>query len=65
MKEYYGDFITKDEKSRVSLSSSNNEENKRVGTLAIDIGVDGFFAELSKNELSQLQVMIKECLKKI
>lgn len=60
MKEYSNGFDTKDKKYHISVFS-----NKGTITLGIDMGCDGYFADLSKNEIDELIVMLKDAKKKV
>lgn len=60
MKEYSKNFITKDEEYCVSVRTSKDKV-----VLGIDIGIDGFYADLTKKEIDELIDMLKGARKKI
>lgn len=60
MKEYYESFESKADQNRVSVFT-----NKGLVVLGVDIGVDGFEAQLNNKEVKQLIFMLKSASKKI
>ena len=59
MKEYSNGFDLSDNSYHISVST-----NKDIITLGIDMGVEGFFAELNKKEADKLIEILKEAKKK-
>lgn len=59
MKEYYESFESKADKNRVSVFT-----NKDLVVVGVDIGVDGFEAQLNSKEVKQLIFMLKSASKK-
>ncbi len=60
MKEYYESFESKADQNRVSVFT-----NKGLVVVGVDIGVDGFEAQLNSKEVKQLISMLKSASKKI
>lgn len=60
MKEYYESFESKADQNRVSVFT-----NKGMVVVGVDIGVDGFEAQLNNKEVKQLISMLKAASKKI
>ena len=60
MKEYYESFESKADQNRVSVFT-----NKGMVVVGVDIGVDGFEAQLNNKEVKQLISMLKSASKKI
>ena len=60
MKEYYESFESKADQNRVSVFT-----NKGLVVVGVDIGVDGFEAQLNDKEVKQLISMLKSASKKI
>lgn len=60
MKEYYESFESKADQNRVSVFT-----NKGLVVVGVDIGVDGFEAQLNNKEVKQLISMLKAASKKI
>lgn len=60
MKEYYESFESKADQNRVSVFT-----NKGLVVVGVDIGVDGFEAQLNNKEVKQLISMLKSASKKI
>lgn len=59
MKEYYESFESKADQNRVSVFT-----NKGLVVVGVDIGVDGFEAQLNSKEVKQLISMLKAAYKK-
>lgn len=59
MKEYYESFESKADQNRVSVFT-----NKGLVVVGVDIGVDGFEAQLNSKEVKQLISMLKSASKK-
>lgn len=59
MKEYYESFESKADQNRVSVFT-----NKGLVVVGVDIGVDGFEAQLNSKEVKQLISMLKVASKK-
>lgn len=59
MKEYYESFESKADQNRVSVFM-----NKGLVVVGVDIGVDGFEAQLNSKEVKQLISMLKAASKK-
>jgi len=59
MKEYYESFESKADQNRVSVFT-----NKGLVVVGVDIGVDGFEAQLNSKEVKQLISMLKAASKK-
>ena len=59
MKEYYESFESKADQNRVSVFT-----NKGLVVVGVDIGVDGFEAQLNNKEVKQLISMLKSASKK-
>lgn len=59
MKEYYESFESKADQNRVSVFT-----NKGLVVVGVDIGVDGFEAQLNSKEVKQLMSMLKAASKK-
>lgn len=59
MKEYYKSFESKADQNRVSVFT-----NKGLVVVGVDIGVDGFEAQLNSKEVKQLISMLKAASKK-
>ena len=59
MKEYYESFESKADQNRVSVFT-----NKGLVVVGVDIGVDGFEAQLNSKEVKQLISMLKSAAKK-
>ena len=59
MKEYYESFESKADQNRVSVFT-----NKGLVVVGVDIGVDGFEAQLNRKEVKQLISMLKSASKK-
>lgn len=59
MKEYYESFESKANQNRVSVFT-----NKGLVVVGVDIGVDGFEAQLNSKEVKQLISMLKAASKK-
>ena len=59
MKEYYESFESKADQNRVSVFT-----NKGLVVVGVDIGVDGFEAQLHSKEVKQLISMLKAASKK-
>ena len=60
MKEYYESFESKADQNRVSVFT-----NKGLVVVGVDIGVDGFEAQLNGKEVKQLISMLKSASKKV
>ena len=60
MKEYYESFEAKADQNRVSVFT-----NKGLVVVGVDIGVDGFEAQLNSKEVKRLISMLKAASKKI
>lgn len=60
MKEYYESFESKADQNRVSVFT-----NKGLVVVGVDIGVDGFEAQLNSKEVKQLISMLKSASKKV
>lgn len=60
MKEYYESFESKADQNRVSVFT-----NKGLVVVGVDIGVDGFEAQLNSKEVKQLISMLKAASKKL
>lgn len=60
MKEYYESFESKADQNRVSVFT-----NKGLVVVGVDIGVDGFEAQLNSKEVKQFISMLKSASKKI
>lgn len=59
MKEYYKSFESKADQNRVSVFT-----NKGLVVVGVDIGVDGFEAQLNSKEVKQLISMLKSASQK-
>ena len=59
MKEYYESFESKADQNRVSVFT-----NKGLVVVGVEIGVDGFEAQLNSKEVKQLISMLKSASKK-
>ena len=59
MKEYHESFESKADQNRVSVFT-----NKGLVVVGVDIGVDGFEAQLNSKEVKQLISMLKSASKK-
>lgn len=59
MKGYYESFESKADQNRVSVFM-----NKGLVVVGVDIGVDGFEAQLNSKEVKQLISMLKAASKK-
>lgn len=59
MKEYYESFESKADQNRVSVFT-----NKGLVVVGVDIGVDGFEAQLNSKEVKRLISMLKSASKK-
>lgn len=59
MREYYESFESKADQNRVSVFT-----NKGLVVVGVDIGVDGFEAQLNSKEVKQLISMLKSASKK-
>ena len=59
MREYYESFESKADQNRVSVFT-----NKGLVVVGVDIGVDGFEAQLNSKEVKQLISMLKAASKK-
>lgn len=59
MKEYYESFESKADQNRVPVFT-----NKGLVVVGVDIGVDGFEAQLNSKEVKQLISMLKAASKK-
>lgn len=60
MREYYESFESKADQNRVSVFT-----NKGLVVVGVDIGVDGFEAQLNSKEVKQLISMLKAASKKV
>ena len=60
MKEYYESFESKADQNRVSVFT-----NKGLVVVGVNIGVDGFEAQLNSKEVKQLISMLKSASKKV